>query len=281
MSASGSESSGKSVTQYRTPISYAPQYVQDSTATAVNQYMNMGPVPLQYGRGQSIDKTIEQLKNHPMWGKPYSPFGGMPPEEWEKVPTEKQAEYEMNAIMSKGLRERVENLEALKESGQQYTGGQTFSMPTRWPMYGSQMISQLYSPTPSHQAAKEESQSFGGGCNSCFVFAEAERDEKLKELRAFRDEKYPKKDIVSSGYNKLSRWLIPLMRKSKTVKFMVKLIMVKPLISFTRWYYGKNHYGVVFMPLAWTWKEIWRTIGKYSKAKEYTWEEFYDIMRST
>lgn len=203
MSASGSESSGKSVTQYRTPISYLPGSVQSATADAILRYMGMPTsVPIQYG-------------------------------------------------------------------------GTSFVAPAKGPLYGSQMISSMYSPTPSLQVGKQDSQSFGGGCGSCFVFAETERDEKLKELRAFRDERFPKIGIVSSGYGKLSSLLIPLMRRSKLAKALVKTVMVKPLISRAKFYYRKNRIGWLFIPLGAMWVAIWYMIGKYSKTREYTWAEFY------
>ena len=163
-------------------------------------------------------------------------------------------------------------------------GGSQYPMPTRGPMYGAQVAQQLYSPQPAGSYGTMTSQTgptfMGCSTEQCFSFMEIEGGI-LNEIRRFRDEEFPKGCIVGSGYSKMSRFIVPLMRKHKWVKFIFRWTMAKPLIAFTKWYYKKNHYGIVFYPLAWMWKEVWLTIGKYSKAKEYTWAEFYDIVHSS
>lgn len=156
-------------------------------------------------------------------------------------------------------------------------GGEIYQLGSNWPLKAMEAETALFSPHPAYSSGTSSSQSFQGGCGSCFVFAEAERDEKLKELRAFRDEKFPKRGIVSSGYDKLSGLLIPLMRKSKWFKLFIKTVMVLPLISRAKFYYRKNRIGWLFIPLGALWVVTWYVIGKYSKAKEYTWADFYGL----
>jgi hypothetical protein len=158
-------------------------------------------------------------------------------------------------------------------------GGGTFQMGSRFPALGAQIGTQLYSPQTAGQVQKSSSWEAPTFCGmSCFLFIESADDKELNELRAFRDTHFPRGSIVQKGYEKLSRLLIPLMRKSKLVRNIVGYTMVKPLIAFARWYYGKNRYGRMFYPLAWMWRNIWWLCGEFLPVKEYTWAEFYDLV---
>lgn len=161
-------------------------------------------------------------------------------------------------------------------------GGGTFQMGSNFPALGMQAATQLYSPQTAGQQMTQSHQEAPTFCGmGCFIFESAERDEKLRELRKFRDTYFPRGCAVQSGYSKMSRFIIPLMRKSRLFKGFMKLIMTTPLITYAKYHYGKNRYGRIFYLVAWMWRNIWWAIGKFVPTREYTWVEYYDFMRSS
>lgn len=71
----------------------------------------------------------------------------------------------------------------------------------------------------------------------CFIFAEA--DALSPVVRRYRDEHMT--DRNRRGYYKLAEVLVPLMRKSSIVKWLVNMTMIKPLTWYgERFYEGKN-----------------------------------------
>jgi hypothetical protein len=94
----------------------------------------------------------------------------------------------------------------------------------------------------------------------CWIFREAE-GEVPKVIERYRDEHYPKEGPVCQGYKKMAEWLVPLMKRFKLIKRIVRLIMTRPLTKYAKWYYGLNKYGWVFKPLGDFWVKIWRVGG--------------------
>ncbi len=104
-------------------------------------------------------------------------------------------------------------------------------------------------------AAKE-----GGGC--CFIFLEARYGDGTLDhvVRKFRDEMLTKQN--RRGYYKISEVLVPLMRKSKVVKFAVRAFMTDPLVAYGRAYYGEgSKLGFVFKPVKNFWLKMFDYLG--------------------
>ncbi|MGA2465527.1 MAG: hypothetical protein ABSH06_14370 [Thermodesulfobacteriota bacterium] len=96
------------------------------------------------------------------------------------------------------------------------------------------------------------------GC--CYTFLEGEM--LTKNVRRYRDEHYDKKTSpISFGYRWMSKWLVPRMKSFKSVKAIVKWIMLKPLANYADWYYGDNAFGWIFYPLKVFWTNAWRLAG--------------------
>jgi hypothetical protein len=110
--------------------------------------------------------------------------------------------------------------------------------------------------TATRDAARES----GGGC--CFIFLEARYGNGSMDsvVRRFRDEQMTEKN--RRGYYKVSEVLVPLMRKYKCVKLMVRVCMTDPLVA-----YGKAHYkegsplGLIFSPLKNFWFNMFDYLG--------------------
>jgi len=94
----------------------------------------------------------------------------------------------------------------------------------------------------------------------CFIFIEGE-GELTEIVRRYRDEHYLN-SFVSVGYKKMASWLVPLMKKYKLIKLMVKYTMTRPLTHYAEWYYGLNKYGWLCTPHKLFWTKLWDFYGQ-------------------
>ena len=108
-------------------------------------------------------------------------------------------------------------------------------------------------------AEPEPSSGGGGGC--CFILLEARYGDGTMDavVRRYRDEYMT--DRNRRGYYKLAEVLVPLMRKSKTVKWLVTKTMADPLVSYGKYYYGENKHGVIFKPVKSFWMKVFDVLG--------------------
>lgn len=97
------------------------------------------------------------------------------------------------------------------------------------------------------------------GC--CFIFLEARYGDGTMDdvVRRYRDEYMTERN--RRGYYKLSEVLVPVMRKSKLVKFAVRSFMTDPLVSYGKWHYGKGKIGWIFKPVVKFWLNAFDYLG--------------------
>ena len=55
------------------------------------------------------------------------------------------------------------------------------------------------------------------------------------------------------------------MKKSKLFKQIVKLFMTDPMVSYGKYFYGKNRIGFIFKPIAKIWIGIFNLLGGNEK----------------
>lgn len=123
--------------------------------------------------------------------------------------------------------------------------------------------------TGAMQAAEQGSQARASMC--CFVFAATDpKDELLEYVRRYKDSHYDVDSTVAHGYKRLALWLVPSMRKYKTIKKLIKFIMVHPMEM-----YAKAHYEervllkMVLSPIAHFWTFIYSVVGNCYGLKEW------------
>lgn len=112
------------------------------------------------------------------------------------------------------------------------------------------------------QAQATERSGGGGGGGCCFIFLEARYGDGSMDgvVRRFRDERMT--DRNKRGYYKLSEVLVPMMRKSRAIKAMVRFFMTDPMVSYGKYYYGKNKIGVIFKPVTDFWLRTFDYLGQ-------------------
>jgi len=99
-----------------------------------------------------------------------------------------------------------------------------------------------------------------GGC--CFIFLEARYGDGTMDevVRRFRDEHMTVRN--QRGYYKLSEVLVPLMRKSRLVKGLVRVTMTDPLVAYGKWHYSKRGLGFLFAPVKNFWLGVFDYLGQ-------------------
>ena len=102
-----------------------------------------------------------------------------------------------------------------------------------------------------------------GSC--CFILLEARYGDGTmdKVVRRYRDEHMTDKN--KRGYYKLAEVLVPLMRKSKVVKWLVTKTMADPLVAYGKYYYGENKIGVIYTPVKNFWMKLFDILGGDTK----------------
>ena len=102
-----------------------------------------------------------------------------------------------------------------------------------------------------------------GSC--CFIMLEARYGDGTMDqvVRRYRDEYMTDKN--RRGYYKLAEVLVPLMRKSKVVKWIVTKTMADPLVAYGKYYYGENKTGVIYTPVKNFWMKLFDILGSDTK----------------
>ena len=117
----------------------------------------------------------------------------------------------------------------------------------------------------------EPSSYLSGIC--CFIFLEAYYGKIPASIRRGRNKYYYKNHDIATGYRRTARWLVPLMQKYTLVRFLVWMILVKPITknlsnpckrTFTR-------------TVTYFWLRLWAFLGKGHSESEYnmTWRYPY------
>lgn len=111
--------------------------------------------------------------------------------------------------------------------------------------------------------AQATANSGGGGGGCCFIFLESRYGNGAmdKVVRRFRDENMT--DQNKRGYYKLSEVLVPLMRKSKVVRFLVAATMTTPLVAYGKAHYGEgSRLGLLLAPIKNFWLKTFNYLGQ-------------------
>jgi len=98
-----------------------------------------------------------------------------------------------------------------------------------------------------------------GASACCFIFMEAYNGDMPYWVRECRDEFAPENTARREGYIKMAKWLVPLMQRSKTVRMLVNLLMIKPLTNWGGWYKKVKGYELSFIykPFVKVWFKVW------------------------
>ena len=109
--------------------------------------------------------------------------------------------------------------------------------------------------------SNDTSSASSGGDSCCFIMLEARYGNGTMDevVRRYRDEYMT--DRNRRGYYKLAEVLVPLMRKSKIIKWVVTKTFADPLVSYGKYYYGENKHGIVFTPVKTFWMKVFDILG--------------------
>jgi hypothetical protein len=124
--------------------------------------------------------------------------------------------------------------------------------------YPTELMQSLISALRPRQVKQQSSSSAKGGC--CFIFLEAYDGRLPWVVRAYRDQHMTSRN--RRGYYRLADKLVPLMRKSKIVKHLVRFLMTKPMTFYGKYFYKLNPWGVLAAPITAFWLCVFDLMGR-------------------
>jgi hypothetical protein len=109
----------------------------------------------------------------------------------------------------------------------------------------------------------DRSAQFVGSTICCFIFMEAYGNKLPDYVRVCRDYWYNKYPELSIGYKKMAKWLVPLMKRFKIVRYLVNVSMIKPISRVGKWLVKDTEVvsksDIIIHGL---WFKFWRTYAK-------------------
>ncbi len=114
------------------------------------------------------------------------------------------------------------------------------------------------------ERARQMSSSTPGSC-TCRTFIAGEA--LLNSVIKLRDKMFAPDSFVSIGYETMSNWLVPVMKRNKFVMKFVKAVMLKPISTFCE-RYEKNPYdgvAILLVPICYFWTKSWNVYGRIVK----------------
>jgi hypothetical protein len=101
---------------------------------------------------------------------------------------------------------------------------------------------------------------WGAGVNCCFIFAEALNGPLPWYVRRGRDLMCtPQRKL---GYARMAARLVPAMRRSRVVRWLVNLTMIKPFLACGKWFFTGHGRGWLVRPVCEMWFRVWDFVGK-------------------
>ena len=135
----------------------------------------------------------------------------------------------------------------------------------------------MQAPAVGHASRGRERSASDSVC--CYIFCAASpTDELLEYVRRYKDSHYEIDSTVAQGYKRLALFLVPLMRKSPIIKWIVKWMMVHPMELYAKAYYQeKTLLKLTLYPLTRVWVGLYALIGKIHGLSE--WHKYWELKK--
>ncbi len=155
--------------------------------------------------------------------------------------------------------------------GNQNTGlGQYRNPSAQFSQQGSALGSQISAGQQAGQAQNMERKTVDqsahdamGSCMGCYIFKEVYGyPDAPAYIRWCRDFFYQQDFRIAKGYRKMSYWFVPLMQKSKLVRWLATGFIVLPLAGYGQYLCGYKTWTKIFKPVAKGWLKLWSITGK-------------------
>lgn len=98
-----------------------------------------------------------------------------------------------------------------------------------------------------------------GSVCGCYIFREHYHMPDVPDyVRWCRDFYYKQTPAIASGYKRMAKWIVPLMRRYTLVRLAVSYGCILPLAQYGKYLTGQNKWCVIFKPF-----KLWLTFWKY------------------
>lgn len=94
----------------------------------------------------------------------------------------------------------------------------------------------------------------------CFIMAEG--GDLVDEVRELRDLLFSPTAYVAQGYRWMARWLVPAMRRNRSVRGFVRFAMTRPIRRFAELHKRHNVRDILYVPICAFWVSIWAGCGR-------------------
>lgn len=131
--------------------------------------------------------------------------------------------------------------------------------------YGSTWGSQLAGISAAGRSKNKStgtSANAGADVSCCFIMLEAYRGMLPGHVRKCRDKYYAAFPDIATGYKRMARWLVPAMRSSVIIRFLVWFLMVKPLTEWGRFVTRQDITKKGYKIARQFWFTLWNITGK-------------------
>ena len=136
--------------------------------------------------------------------------------------------------------------------------------------FGSSFGNQLAGVSSTSKSVNSnQSSSESGGINCCFIFLEAYKGKLPPYIRRGRNIYYHANPDIATGYRRMSRWLVPAMQQSSTVRWLVWQLIVSPANNWLSFRAGKTHKKSGRCASRF-WLRVWAILGKGKTEDQYT-----------
>ena len=127
-----------------------------------------------------------------------------------------------------------------------------------------QLAAMLQGKTTDHQIddfrGRGSQDNWQAGVSCCFIFYANGKGEDLPwVIEIARQELWTKRR--ERGYKRMSRLLVPLMKRFRLVNELVGLVLVRPAIRYCQWLYGDKPFKTLAAAVSYFWLGLWSVVG--------------------
>jgi hypothetical protein len=149
------------------------------------------------------------------------------------------------------------NTNASSVGNAQQGGQNAFNQTTGLQQLRAQLQSQ------ARDSLDRANETIGSLPSCCFIFLECYNGKLPEYVRIMRDFHYNEEPALATGYKKMAKWLVPIMRKVKFVAKAVNTLMVKPISRMGLYHTNQTKGYSLFDKLAHSfWFNVWRQYAK-------------------
>lgn len=176
--------------------------------------------------------------------------------------------------LSGSLTSNIDPLNATGRTGAQNPGVQQYTYNPSTAGQGAQFQQQAANTTNQVEQMRQQqstmvqqgNEAWGGLIGpvcGCYIFKEHYGYPDVPQhIRWCRDFFYRQNPAVARGYYRMAHWSVPLMRKSRIIRWLITYSCIFPLAAYGRYLTGYSRWTKIFKPFRCFWINFWILTGQ-------------------